>query len=142
MRFLTALAVLLVVGTALPAAAQSGYTQTQQYPQSSPQYGQSAQQYGQDQRSGGDSDRDRRRGRRTIEITSAFYGVENRACEATRQVARSCNGQSSCTVRASNRLCGDPVPNVIKVLTVTYNCRGRPRSVTRWEGSQVGIRCE
>lgn len=136
MRILASLAVLLLAVTALPAAAQSDrsapWTSQHQYPQS-------AQQYGQSGRQGFDRDRRRQRG---IHITDAFYGVDGRACEATRPVTRTCEGQSSCTVRATNRLCGDPAQNVVKVLTVYYDCHGRSRSITRREGSYVGLRCE
>jgi hypothetical protein len=137
MRFLTPFAVLLVALSALPAAAQ--------WERSNPQLGQSysqgAPQYGQDDRSGRSLDNDRRRGR-GIRITSAFYGVNNQSCQATRPVARSCDGESSCSVRATNRLCGDPVQGVVKALTVSYRCHGRERSVTRPEGRSVNLRCD
>ncbi len=135
MRFLASLAVLLVAGSALPSLAQSD--------RNDPRATQRAQQYGQsqDNRPGQGYGRDRRRDR-SIEIKSAFYGVENRSCEATRQVARLCDGKSSCTVPATNKLCGDPVHGVTKVLTVYYECKGRTRASTRWEGGYLGIRCE
>jgi hypothetical protein len=133
MRILASLAVLVLAFTALPAAAQS-------YSQSTPQYG-ASQQYSQSGRPGFDRDRDRRR-QRGLHITGAYYGVDGRTCEATRPVSRSCEGKSSCTVRATNRLCGDPAQNVVKVLTVSYDCHGRSRSMTRREGSHLGLRCE
>ena len=78
---------------------------------------------------------------RGLRIIAAWYGVEDRACDATRPVRRICEGDDECTVRATNRLCGDPVPGVVKVLTVWYRCAGRPREITRWEGSYLGLRC-
>lgn len=87
---------------------------------------------------GHDRDRDRRD---SLRILSAWYGVESRACEATRAVARACNGRRDCTIQATNRLCGDPVPQVVKVLTVTYRCDGRIRSITRGEGRYLGLTC-
>jgi len=78
-----------------------------------------------------------------IRILSAWYGLEGRACDATRDAQRMCEGRSRCTIPATNRLCGDPVPQVRKVLTVWYRCdRGRPRSSTRWEGTYLGLRCD
>lgn len=157
MRFLASLAVLLLVATALPALAQSDRNDprtsqsAQQYGQSPSPYGQQQygqqqygqQQYGQqqDSRPGQGYGRERRR-ERGIQITSAFYGVEHRACEATEQVARICDGRPNCTVPATNRLCGDPMHGVTKVLTVYYNCHGRSRASTRWEGGYLGIRCD
>jgi hypothetical protein len=79
---------------------------------------------------------------RDIRVMSAWYGIEGRSCDATRQVRRTCNGRDDCTIRATNRLCGDPAPGVVKVLTVWYRCDGRPREITRWEGSYLGLRCE
>ncbi len=87
-------------------------------------------------------DRDRR-WRHDIHIESAWYGLERRACDATRDARRLCEGRSSCTIPATNRLCGDPAPYVTKVLTVWYRCGNRPpRSTTRWEGRYVGLRCD
>jgi hypothetical protein len=159
MRFLTALAVLLLAGTtAVPAMAQSDRDthssvrfERVQYERVDPRIGQLAQQYSQPQqygqsqpysqdgRPGNSYDRNRNRG---INITAAYYGVENRACEATRQASRLCEGKSSCTIPASNRLCGDPVPGIVKVLTVHYECHGRQRSMTRREGTHLGLRCD
>jgi hypothetical protein len=137
MRFLTPFALLLVALSAMPAAAQWERSN----PQTSQPYPPGAPQYGQDRGEGRSFDNDRRRGR-GIRITSALYGVSNQSCQATRPVARSCDGQTSCSVRATNRLCGDPAQNVVKALTVSYNCHGRSRSVTRAEGRSVSLRCD
>jgi len=120
-RSVLLLGLALVAGLASPAFAQPG-----------PGFGPP----------GHDRDRgDRDRGRDSIRILNAWYGVESRACEATRAVARACNGRSDCTIQATNRLCGDPVSNVVKVLTVTYRCDGRTRSITRGEGRYLGLTC-
>jgi hypothetical protein len=73
--------------------------------------------------------------------TAAWYGVEDRACDATRVVRHICEGDDECAVRATNRFCGDPVPGVVKVLTVWYRCGGRPREITRREGGYLGLLC-
>ena len=150
MRHLLALvAAVLFAGAALPAMAQSSspyapaqyqqpYQQQYQQPYQQPQYGQSQPYgYGRPQPYG-----EERRRRGGIDILSAWYSIERRACDATRVASRICEGKSECTIPASNRLCGDPMPNVVKVLTVDYRCHGRVRSTTRWEGGYVGLRCD
>jgi hypothetical protein len=138
-RVLGLLVFFLVAGLGLDALAQTAYPSTP-----SPSY----PQIGQAPMGGPSFDRDRRdrrdrRGRRDINILSAWYGVEGRACDATRDARRACENRSSCTIPATNRLCGDPVPNVVKVLTVWYRCGNRPpRSTTRGEGRYVGLRCD
>lgn len=120
----------LIAAGALPALAQSSYQYTQQ-----PQYSQ-APPYGQQRM-------DDRRGRRdALRVISAWYGYGNRACDAERAVERICGNRDSCTVPVTNRLCGDPAPQIVKVLTVTYTCRGRERTITRGEGGHLGLRCD
>jgi hypothetical protein len=148
-RFLVLFTFAIVVGAALPALAQTTYQYTQQpyqqpyqqqqqyqQPYQQPQYSQSPP-YGQPPRF------EERRGRRDgLRILSAWYGIESRACDAERAVERICGGRTECTVPVTNRLCGDPAPNVVKVLTVTYACRGMERTTTRWEGRHMGLRCD
>lgn len=132
-RILGLLALALTLGFGLEALAQTAYPSS---PMPYPQIGQAP---GFDR----DRDRDRRRWRRDIHIMSAWYGLEGRACDATRDARRLCEGRSECTIPATNRLCGDPAPYVTKVLTVWYRCGNRPpRSTTRWEGRYVGLRCD
>lgn len=130
-RLLVLFAFALVAAGSLPALAQTSSPQTQQvqYSPAPPPYG----------RPGFDDRRGRRDG---LRILSAWYGIENRACDAERAVERICGGRSECTVPVTNRLCGDPAPYVVKVLTVHYACRGRERSITRWEGRHMGLRCD
>lgn len=134
-RILALFTFALAVGAALPVLAQTTYQYTQQPYQ---------QQYQQPQYSQGQPPRfEERRGRRDgLRILSAWYGIENRACNAERAVERICGGRSECTVPVTNRLCGDLAPQVVKVLTVTYACRGRERTTTRWEGRHMGLRCD
>jgi hypothetical protein len=131
-RIVGFLVFVLIAGLGLDAAAQTAYPATPYHPPQMSQMPPPGPGYGQG-----------RRHRRDIHIMSAWYGVEGRACEATRDARRLCENRSSCTIPATNRLCGDPVPGVQKVLTVWYRCDGqRPRSTTRWEGRYVGLRCD
>lgn len=133
-RFLALLVFVLMAVPALPASAQHDGAASLQLAQA---------QFDRDR----NRDRDRRGRRAEIDVIQAWYGVEGRACDATRQISRACNGRNNCTVRATNQLCGDPVPGVVKVLTVWYECerrRGpdsRPRTITRWEGGYLGLNC-
>ena len=78
-----------------------------------------------------------------IRIIEARYGTDRRTCDATRAVRRACEGESDCSLKAGNELCGDPTPGQVKTLYVTYRCQGqgRSRSVTRTEGKQLGLDC-
>ncbi|XP_071162416.1 uncharacterized protein [Mytilus edulis] len=72
-----------------------------------------------------------------IKITQATYGrSDKRTCKhpnmkTTRCVTKkplgisrkNCNGRTSCTVAANNRLYGDPCPGTYKYVTVTYSCK-------------------
>ncbi|CAG2244656.1 Plasminogen,Hepatocyte growth factor [Mytilus edulis] len=72
-----------------------------------------------------------------IKITQATYGrSDKRTCKhpnmkSTRCVTKkplgisrkNCNGRTSCTVAANNRLYGDPCPGTYKYVTVTYSCK-------------------
>lgn len=129
------LALALFLGLGFDASAQTAYPSSPY-----PQIGQAPPMAG----PGPGFDRDRRRGRNNdIHIESAWYGIENRSCDATRDARRLCEGRSNCTIPATNRLCGDPASYVTKVLTVWYRCGNRPpRQTTRWEGRYVGLRCD
>src|SRR5688572_10399584 len=109
-RLIPMLIIALVGGVALPAFTQSNVNESD--PMLQLIQGSSSR----------DFDRSRSRRDRDIRIVGARYGVEHRACNAIRPVRRMCQGRSSCTVRATNRLCGDPLPGVVKVLTISYQC--------------------
>lgn len=136
-RVLGLFSLVLILGFGFDALAQTAYPSTP-YP-STPH-----PQIGQGPGPGPGFDRDRgRRWRHDIHIEGAWYGLEGRSCDATRDARRLCEGRSNCTIPATNRLCGDPAPYVTKVLTVWYRCGNRPpRSTTRWEGRYVGLRCD
>ena len=77
-----------------------------------------------------------------LRIVEARYGTDRRTCDATRAVRRACEGESDCSLKAGNELCGDPTPGQVKTLYVTYRCRGRTRNITRTEGKQLGLDCD
>uniref|UniRef100_A0A8C4IJB5 SUEL-type lectin domain-containing protein n=1 Tax=Dicentrarchus labrax TaxID=13489 RepID=A0A8C4IJB5_DICLA len=75
-----------------------------------------------------------------ISVYSAIYGrsdrttcaserpqsqIHNASCSSSSDnVARSCNGKSSCSVSASNSVFGDPCFGTYKYLEVAYACHG------------------
>jgi hypothetical protein len=78
-----------------------------------------------------------------IRIIEARYGTDRRTCDATRALRRRCEGESDCSIKAGNELCGDPIPGQVKTLYVTYRCQGqgRTRSITRTEGKYLSLDC-
>ncbi len=77
-----------------------------------------------------------------IRIVEARYGTDRRTCDATRALRRACEGESDCSLKAGNELCGDPTPGQVKTLYVTYRCRGRVRNITRTEGKNLSLDCD
>lgn len=77
-----------------------------------------------------------------LRIVEARYGTERRSCDATRAVRRACEGESDCSLKAGNELCGDPTPGQVKTLSITYRCRGRVHDVTRQEGKYLKLDCD
>lgn len=76
-----------------------------------------------------------------IHIIGATYAAGNRRCDASRWVRIPCDGSRTCSVKASNNLCGDPAKGVAKELTVSYSCgRGR-REVRLTEGQSTFLHC-
>ncbi|XP_024148699.1 L-rhamnose-binding lectin SML isoform X2 [Oryzias melastigma] len=75
---------------------------------------------------------------KTIKVLSAYYGrrdssvctlncplvqTQNEDCEnPTDLVAQQCDGTSSCTIKASNSVFGDPCPGTYKYLEASYIC--------------------
>ena len=76
-----------------------------------------------------------------LQILEAWYGRGRRVCDAAHSMRRACEGQPGCEVKAGNELCGDPVPGVIKGLTVTYRCHGDVRRAEQREPGYIGLRC-
>ncbi len=81
-------------------------------------------------------------GRYGLHITDVTYrGPNGSYCDATMRVRRACDGQRRCSVRAGNRLCGDPQRGVKKKLSVGYHCGGRRRVVQAEEDSTATVGC-
>lgn len=82
-----------------------------------------------------------RRHFRGLEIVNAEYSSGSRSCDATYEVARSCNGSESCFISANNNLCGDPHFRVRKVLYVDYKCYGQRYTISIPEHQTQEISC-
>lgn len=57
-----------------------------------------------------------------VHVEEAEYGVRGAMCDA-REAVRNEVERNDGTVRASNRLCGDPARGALKVLRIVYRCR-------------------
>lgn len=83
---------------------------------------------------------------RGLEIYNADYGERGRYCNAERRIARECNGRRGCEFEVGNHLCGDPAPNMVKELRLSFGCEGRRGSdqdqVRAREGQRVRLACE
>jgi len=78
----------------------------------------------------------------TIHISDASWGSHSRSCNAKGDVRSRCEGQTSCSFRASNdHLCGDPARNQPKSLKVGYKCGGQRFEASFSEGNIVRISC-
>jgi hypothetical protein len=80
-----------------------------------------------------------------MNVQSAIYGSPEigKTCDAISSVARTCNGQATCSVIANNDLCGDPNFGIKKLLTVRYRCGERGvRTVSAPETSEAQLTCQ
>ena len=85
-----------------------------------------------------------------MRVQSAVWGllgpsgrVEEPRCNATRELARACNGEQACDVPVKNAaLCGDPVVGREKTLEVTYACGRDSQTFSYPESSLAALRCE
>uniref|UniRef100_A0A3B4TW71 SUEL-type lectin domain-containing protein n=1 Tax=Seriola dumerili TaxID=41447 RepID=A0A3B4TW71_SERDU len=65
-----------------------------------------------------------RRDQTTCSYQRSAHQVQNVLCSSpTNKVAESCNGKSSCSVKASNSVFGDPCVGTYKYLEVSYRCQ-------------------
>nr|XP_046254072.1 rhamnose-binding lectin-like [Scatophagus argus] len=68
--------------------------------------------------------------------------IQNDSCSRpTQKVAESCNGRSSCAVKASNTVFGDPCFGTFKYLDTTYACLPAIRAVA-CEHSLANLQCD
>ena len=62
-----------------------------------------------------------------------YHGVWSKNCMSRKslsEVQKRCNGESSCSVKATNEIFGDPCFLTEKYLEVKYTCRGMPSYLT------------
>ena len=77
-----------------------------------------------------------------LRIVEAWYGRNRRVCDASHALRATCEGRGNCAIKAGNELCGDPLPNVVKGLAVTYRCHGQTYHVDEMESRHLGLRCD
>ena len=76
-----------------------------------------------------------------IQVTGAYYGSDQRNCQAGRQVARLANGKRSYSFKVTNEICGDPDPGKRKTLEVTYNCGQLQKTASAREHQTIYFDC-
>jgi hypothetical protein len=80
-------------------------------------------------------------GRNRLHIEEAVYGARGAMCDA-RQAVRQEVERGGATITASNRLCGDPIRNVEKRLTIVYRCGDdEPSRVVARENETLRLSC-
>jgi hypothetical protein len=78
-------------------------------------------------------------GNSALQITRAYYGLNNRTMDVT-QMLRGMARNGSLVVQVNNNnMGGDPARGADKVLTVIYRYQGRERTATVKEGNQLRI---
>ncbi|NKB45017.1 MAG: hypothetical protein GKS03_12140 [Alphaproteobacteria bacterium] len=87
------------------------------------------------------NDRGRDRGPRLTILGATYRSVDGRACDAYSYAHRKCDGNQSCTVKASNNICGDPDRGRLKILEVTYACGNQQYTANTPEKSRSKLRC-
>ncbi len=83
----------------------------------------------------------RHRPGKKIIIERAKYGADGQKCDATSVIRRRCEGKKKCTIKASNRLCGDPNKGSVKHLRIKYSCGVRPLKVYVGEKNLAYLSC-
>lgn len=76
-----------------------------------------------------------------IQVTGAFYGSDERNCQAGHQVARLANGKRSYSFKVTNEICGDPDPGRRKTLEVTYTCGQIQKTASAREHQTIYFDC-
>jgi hypothetical protein len=78
----------------------------------------------------------------SITVVSASYGKEAKTCDARQYFAGRCNRRDRCEVMATNSICGDSVPYVVKQLDVAYRCdSGAIRHASAMEYFLIELSC-
>lgn len=81
------------------------------------------------------------RGPRLTILGATYRSVDGRACSAFSHVHKRCDGERSCSVKASNSICGDPDRGRLKILEVAYACGNQERRARVPEKSRSQLRC-
>ncbi|MEQ8509687.1 MAG: hypothetical protein RIB43_11820 [Rhodospirillaceae bacterium] len=81
------------------------------------------------------------RGPRLTILGATYRSIDGRSCNAYSYAHKKCDGNQSCTVKASNSICGDPDRGRLKVLEVSYACGNRQFTSNTPERSRSQIRC-
>ena len=79
-----------------------------------------------------------------IEVVRAKFGASANFCNAVEYFRGQCDGQPSCEAVADAGVCRksrDPLPGVIKRLTVHYRCGDELKTAHAVEGQQVKLTC-
>ena len=80
-------------------------------------------------------------GRNRLHIEEATYGARGAMCDA-REAVRQEVERGGATITASNRLCGDPIRNVEKRLSIVYRCGDdAPSRVVARENETLRLSC-
>lgn len=93
------------------------------------------------QRAGNDDRGNPRGGWGRVRVEEAEYGLHGATCDARRAV-RDEVARNDGVVRATNQLCGDPVPRQQKRLRIVYRCgNSEPVSITLRENESTRLTC-
>jgi hypothetical protein len=123
----------IAVVLALTAASASAFAQSDEYRRGY------AEGYAAGQRAAHD-DRGNQ-GRARVHVEEAEYGVRGAMCDA-REAVRNEVERNDGTVRASNRLCGDPAYGAQKFLRIVYRCgNSEPVRVSVREDESLRLSC-
>jgi hypothetical protein len=74
-----------------------------------------------------------------LQISRAFYGLNNRTNDVTQKLRNMVRGGSLTVVVTNYNMGGDPYPGADKVLTVIYRYNGREQTATVKEGNTLRI---
>ena len=93
-------------------------------------------------------DDDRRYGRERYDryprltiLGATYRSVDGRACNAFSHVHKRCDGEQSCSIKATNSICGDPDRGRLKVLEVAYTCGDQQMRTNVPEKSRSRLSC-
>ena len=81
-----------------------------------------------------------------LEIIAAEYGVPGRTCTAGAEIKQhasmACGGyRPRCLISVSSGWCGDPVPGVMKTLTIDYKCGDKSKRASAVDGTGLELSC-